>query len=709
MSRHVDPSKVDGKTQNPLSAWFLGPKAENGAIWKELIDYIFDDYIHWRRNYFPADPIVVDRIRRRNHEFWYDRLTGQIDTILNELKAHYPIYSPRYIAHMVSEQSLPSVIGYFAGMLYNPNNVTSESAPVTVPFEIEAGQMVAEMLGFDPQSSWTHITSGGTLANLEALWVARTVQFAPLIVQEYCVEHGINYAISLPGQTRAPISQLSARQLLGLDPEEAMLAYKKLARYLIVDLRREPADVIDSINGFIQQSKYNVAEHGLVSVLTEIGLMPRIFVSEAAHYSIRKIANLLGYGEKNVVRVPVTSNFRINVVELKKRIESLSDNEYVAAVIGILGTTEEGAIDPIHEITALREEFRTSRNQSFWLHVDAAWGGYIRSLLNHPDLQSPEGDPDEISRFYIDQLAVREEMNVSLRGRTIVENVEISWSDPEVYKALLSIGGADSVTIDPHKLGYIPYPAGMVSFRNGIVTEHIKQEAQYITDDKGGLKNIDGPVDINMIGPYIIEGSKPGAAAAASWLAHKAIPLDTHGHGKIIRTTFLNTKKLCAYIDHHRELFVDLEKQLFGEGQVTENPFTFQYLCTPDSNVVCFIAHPMTFRGGALDDVDFSLEKLNSINKRLYKKLSVSDSVTPHGQEFFVSRTTFNARQYSYASIQDLLESLGVGEEEYNRDGLFVLRSTVMNPWYWNAELAGIDYLMEFVISLHKAMREILN
>ena len=33
MSKHIDPSKVEGKTNHPLSAWFLGPKAENSAIW----------------------------------------------------------------------------------------------------------------------------------------------------------------------------------------------------------------------------------------------------------------------------------------------------------------------------------------------------------------------------------------------------------------------------------------------------------------------------------------------------------------------------------------------------------------------------------------------------------------------------------------------------------------------------------------------------
>ena len=56
----------------PLTAWFLGPRAENATVWTEMFDHIFQDYIHWRRNYFPADPWIVGRPKRRSpeHESW---------------------------------------------------------------------------------------------------------------------------------------------------------------------------------------------------------------------------------------------------------------------------------------------------------------------------------------------------------------------------------------------------------------------------------------------------------------------------------------------------------------------------------------------------------------------------------------------------------------------------------------------------------------
>jgi hypothetical protein len=160
-SKGPEPQTADPR-RSLMTAWFLGPKSENATIWQESFQYIFQDYVNWRRNYFPTDPVVVTRERRRDHYEWLDTLNGELDGILARLKAHYPFYSPRYIAHMLSEQTLPSVLGYFAGMLYNPNNVTDEAAPVTVELELEAGQLVAAMLGFNPSTAWTHICSGGT-------------------------------------------------------------------------------------------------------------------------------------------------------------------------------------------------------------------------------------------------------------------------------------------------------------------------------------------------------------------------------------------------------------------------------------------------------------------------------------------------------------------------------------------------------------------
>lgn len=711
--KHENQNKKDENFDNPLSAWFLGPKAEHSRVWSEMINHIFNDYVDWRRNYFPNDPIVITNEKRLKNERWFNKLSSELDIFLNELKAHYPFYSPRYNAHMLSEQSLPSVLGYFAGMLYNPNNVTDEAAPITVPLEIEVGKMVARMLGYNPNTSWTHITSGGTIANAEALWIARIVQLAPLIINDYCKKNKLEFFIKTPNSNNSSVDirDLTYQELLSLSPNESILMYRKLAEYLIKILGFNKKRTISDLNKFIKESKFNVSTNGLYNVLNILKLKPVIFISESAHYSIKKLCNLIGYGENVINFVPVKSNFRINTQFLEEKINSLKTDEYVAMVIGILGTTGEGAIDQIHEINFIRDDWGKNNNKSFWLHVDAAWGGYIKSLFNHPDLKDKKdyNNFNEVCDVLKNKLKINETFDVLIDDKKVSSNVKVDWSESDIYKSFIALNEADSITIDPHKLGYVPYPAGMISFQNGVVTEHIIQKAQYISDSNGGLKNIDQHINIDAVGPFILEGSKSGAAAASCWLAHKFIPLDTHGHGKIIRTSLLNTKKFITYLDLHKQNFKHFNKSIFHTESLPQKPFTYKYLYVPDSNIVCFIAIPMKWVNESLNQIDFSLQELNSLNKKLYAQSSINDDCVAYYQEFFVSRTTFENEQYSYKSIQIILDQLNINKKDYMKYGLFVLRSTIMNPLHSEAKEAGMDYLMEFIKYLHKVTTNILN
>jgi hypothetical protein len=55
----------------------------------------------------------------------------------------------RHQAHMLWDQALPSMIGYFAAMLYNQNNVAAEASPVTTQLEIQVGNDLCKMLGYE--------------------------------------------------------------------------------------------------------------------------------------------------------------------------------------------------------------------------------------------------------------------------------------------------------------------------------------------------------------------------------------------------------------------------------------------------------------------------------------------------------------------------------------------------------------------------------
>jgi len=92
-------------------------------------------------------------------------------------KHSLPFWSPRYQAHMCMDMSMPALLGYFMTMIYNPNNVAIEASPLTTVAEIEAGEQLCQMFGYNIDTSklnrpvgWGHITCGGTVANLESIW-----------------------------------------------------------------------------------------------------------------------------------------------------------------------------------------------------------------------------------------------------------------------------------------------------------------------------------------------------------------------------------------------------------------------------------------------------------------------------------------------------------------------------------------------------------
>jgi glutamate/tyrosine decarboxylase-like PLP-dependent enzyme len=66
-----------------------------------------------------------------------------------------------------------AVTAYLAAMLVNPNNHALDGGPATAQMELESIAALAEMIGFETHIG--HLTTSGTIANLEALFVARSL------------------------------------------------------------------------------------------------------------------------------------------------------------------------------------------------------------------------------------------------------------------------------------------------------------------------------------------------------------------------------------------------------------------------------------------------------------------------------------------------------------------------------------------------------
>lgn len=383
----------------------------------------------------------------------------------------------------------------------------------------------------------------------------------------------------------------------------------------------------------------------------------------------------------------------------------------MAAVVGIVGTTEEGAVDPIHEIVEIRRDFEGRRNRSFWFHLDAAWGGYVRTIFltdeDPPRFRDADAPQDDAPRDH----APQDDPFREILGR--------------LRLPIQAMSRSDSTTIDPHKLGYVPYPAGMVAFPDNRVKALLWQRAPYIADGRTDAPRAPG-ADTERetddgIGTYILEGSKPGAAALACWLAHETIPLDESGHGQLIRTTLCNARALFDHLAEHRARFADIHRAAFENVESVDtrrrclDPFAFLPLHQPDTNIVCFIARPMVWRGDDLAFRDLPLKWTNVLNERIWRATSIDPSArSPNGprpaaQPFFVSRTRFEVEQYSAETVGTVLKKIGATESEYRRHQLFVLRSVVMNPWHDRTKAKGKDHLLDFVHHLHRAAADAMG
>lgn len=100
-----------------------------------------------------------------------EALAGAFDRLTERLTDNYPFGHPRYLGQMLKPPHPAAVLGYVSAMLINPNNHALDGGPATAQMEKEVIARLANMFGLSEHLG--HLTSSGTIANLEALWVAR--------------------------------------------------------------------------------------------------------------------------------------------------------------------------------------------------------------------------------------------------------------------------------------------------------------------------------------------------------------------------------------------------------------------------------------------------------------------------------------------------------------------------------------------------------
>jgi glutamate/tyrosine decarboxylase-like PLP-dependent enzyme len=96
-----------------------------------------------------------------------------LDALAERLADNYPFGNPVYAGQMLKPPHPLAAAAYALAMEINPNNHALDGGPATAALERECIAAMCEMVGYTPETSLGHLTSSGTIANLEALWIAR--------------------------------------------------------------------------------------------------------------------------------------------------------------------------------------------------------------------------------------------------------------------------------------------------------------------------------------------------------------------------------------------------------------------------------------------------------------------------------------------------------------------------------------------------------
>jgi tyrosine decarboxylase / aspartate 1-decarboxylase len=193
---------------------------------------------------------------------------------------------------------------------------------------------------------------------------------------------------------------------------------------------------------------------------------PEVVLPESAHFSFTKICSMLNI---KPIYAKLDSNFKVDAKDVEKQI-----SKSTVAIVGTAGTAELGVVDPIDELSSIAQK------HSVYLHVDAAFGGLVIPFLK-----------DNKAKFDFSFQAVK------------------------------------SITVDPHKMGMTPIPAGGILFKDKKTTDYLKTETPYLTDKF----------------QYTFSGTRSGASAAAAWAVFKTLGVE--GFQKMVGKC-MNTTKLFA-------------------------------------------------------------------------------------------------------------------------------------------------------------------
>jgi glutamate/tyrosine decarboxylase-like PLP-dependent enzyme len=103
-----------------------------------------------------------------------ESLEALLFRVADRMGDNYPYFHPLYAGQMLKPPHPVARLAYALAQYINPNNHALDGGRASSAMEIEAVRNIAAMFGWSTYLG--HLTGGGTMANLEALWVSRELQ-----------------------------------------------------------------------------------------------------------------------------------------------------------------------------------------------------------------------------------------------------------------------------------------------------------------------------------------------------------------------------------------------------------------------------------------------------------------------------------------------------------------------------------------------------
>ncbi|PHH78122.1 hypothetical protein CDD82_3195 [Ophiocordyceps australis] len=628
---------VDALEHAKVASWFLGPKAENFDLFCELLQNVVLRNQQARQQVYPGDAALITPEMQTNEVYSTStNLLRKNVKFIAELLARnaVPTWSPRYNAHMTTEPCMPGMIGYITGMMYNPNNVASEASPLATMIEYVVGQDLCKMLGYNldgPSAAWGHITCGGSVANLESMWASRNLKFYPLSLTlamkpgkelAFLAEADPPFMIQTCSGQEKEFKSLSTWELLNLKPSHVLdistrlgLEYGISSTYLQSALKPY---LVQTVGLHALEKRFNIKS-------------PKFFLSTTKHYSHPKGGAIIGVGSESFVDITVDVDARLDVEDLKRHLDTcLEHGTAVFGVTAIIGSTEHGACDPLDVVVKIRSDYE-KRGLSFAIHADGAWGGYFRTMM------------------------------IQSHDKTLLPVVSELPLKHYTQRQLAALQHADTITVDPHKSGYLNYPAGSLCYKDGRM-RFLNTWTSPIVSHTG-----DEPLSMGLFG---VEGSKPGASPIAVWLAHHTLGLTQKGYGKLLgEAVYSCTKFYCHWATMTTEdsdlVVVPLnmlptERKGRSEAEIEKQKEEIRAILNTESGDLTDEQRRLLGKlGGDLminafacnfkidGRVNTYLSEANYLNARLFKRMSVTSTKDDAAKTpFYLTETTLDQHTY---------------------------------------------------------------